>query len=321
MHEVKLRGVDLNLLTVLGALLRSQSVTRAATELGMSQPAVSRALGRLRALLRDPLLARSPHGLVATPRARALAPRLHALLAEAGALITEAPFDPATLSAVMRVAATDHQTLLLLPRLMPRLAVAAPGLALRVVPMTGATIEELATGRLDLAFAVAQEAVPASLRQSALYRDRFATALRRGHPALADWSLARFCALDHILVSITGTGLGATDLALAGRGLSRRVALWLPHFHAALRMVAETDMTVTLPRSLAQDQAEALGLVLMEPPVATPPFTIVSLWPEVLDADPAHRWLRAQVAEAARTLPAVEPPLRPAGLEPATKPL
>lgn len=306
MHEVKLRGVDLNLLTVLGALLRTASVTRAAAELGMSQPAVSRALGRLRALLNDPLLARGPGGLTPTPRALALAPRVQALLGEAQALIAGAPFDPARLEAVMRVAATDHQTLLLLPRLMPRLAARAPGLGLRVVPMTGQTGEELAAGRLDLAFAVAQDGLAGSLRQRALYRDRFVTVLRQGHPALMDWSLARFCALDHILVSVTGGGLGATDRALAARGLSRRVALWLPHFHAALRMVAETEMTVTLPRSLALDQAEALGLVLVEPPLETERFTIAALWPEALDADAAHRWLRAQVMEAAREIPGVE---------------
>lgn len=309
MHEVKLRGVDLNLLTVLGALLRHASVTRAAEELGMSQPAVSRALGRLRGLLGDALLVRGPRGaLLPTPRAQALGPRLAALLAEAAELVAPTGFDPGRLQAVMRLAATDHDTLMLLPRLVPRLASEAPGLALRVLPITAATPEELAAGRLDLVFSLLGQPLPASLRQVALYRDGFVTLLRAGHPALADWSLDRYCALDHILVSVTGGGAGAVDEALAAQGRRRRVALWLPHFHAAMRMVAVTDMAVTLPRSLARSEGAGGGLAMLDPPLALPGFTITAIWPEVLADAPAHRWLRAHVVQAARGLPHVLPP-------------
>ncbi len=309
MHEVKLRGVDLNLLTVLGALLRHASVTRAAEELGMSQPAVSRALGRLRALLGDALLVRGPTGaLIPTPRAQALAPRLEALLAETAELVSREGFDPARLQAVMRLAATDHDTLMLLPRLVPLLAAEAPGLALRVLPITGTTVEELAAGRLDLAFSVLGTPLPASLRQLSLYHDRLVTVLRAGHPALAGWSLDGFCALDHILVSITGRGTGAVDDALAGLGRRRRVALWLPHFHAALRMVAQTEMAVTLPRSLALEHGPALGLEVREAPLPLTGFTATAIWPEVLGGAPAHRWLRGRVVAAARGLPHVAPP-------------
>ena len=308
MHEVKLRGVDLNLLTVLGALLRHASVTRAAAELGMSQPAVSRALGRLRALLGDGLLVRGPGGsLLPTPRAQALAPRLAALLAEAADLVSPSGFDPGQLRAVMRLAATDHQTLQLLPRLVPRLAAEAPGLGFRVLPVTAATLEELAAGRLDLVFSALGQPLPASLRQISLFRDGFVTLLRAGHRALGDWSLDRYCALDHVLVSVTGSGAGPVDEALAVLGRRRRVALWLPHFHAAMRMVAVTDMAVTLPRSLALDGAGALGLALLEPPLPLPGFTTTAIWPEVLAGAPAHRWLRARVVEAARGLPHVLP--------------
>lgn len=127
-----------------------------------------------------------------------------------------------------------------------------------------------------------------------------------GHPALADWSVARYCALDHTLVSSTGQGRGAMDEALATIGQRRRVALWVPHFTAALRLVAGSDLTVTLPRSLAETDGPELGLVVLDPPLPSPTFTIVSLWPEVLDAAPAHRWLRAQVRQAARGLVGVE---------------
>ncbi len=314
MHEVKLRAVDLNLLTLLGALLRHASVTRAATELGMSQPAVSRALGRLRALLGDGLLVRGPGGaLLPTPRAQALAPRVAALLAEAADLVTPAGFDPGQLRSVMRLAATDHDTLMLLPRLVPRLATEAPGLALRILPITATTPEELAAGRVDLVFSVLGQPLPGSLRQLPLYRDGFVTLLRAGHPALGAWSLDRYCALDHILVSVTGSGTGAVDEALAAQGRRRRVALWLPHFHAAMRMVAVTEMAVTLPRSLALlDEAggglAARGLAMRDPPLPVPGFTITAIWPEVLANAPAHRWLRGHVAQAARGLPHVLPP-------------
>lgn len=300
MRIVDLRGTDLNLLPVLAALLAARSVTGAARMAGLSQPAMSRALGRLRARLGDPLLVQGR----LTPRAEALAAPLAAALAATQAVLDSAPFDPAQAQGELRMAATDNQTMLLLPRLVPVLSAAAPGLDLRVEPYSANTAVELRDGRLDLAFGVvgmSMTAAEAGLRSRKLYADSFVSLLRPGHPAAANWTPEGFAGLDHVLVSTGGEGLGAVDLALAGLGLKRRVALRIPHFFAAFGVVAATDMVVTLPLSLAAREAAPRGLVALPPPIAVPGFEVMMLWGEVLDAEPRHRWLRGVVAEVART--------------------
>lgn len=307
MRQVKLRGVDLNLLVLLDLLVEHRSVTTAAAAANMSQPAMSRALGRLRGLLGDPLLARGRQGLVPTPAALALQPALRRLLEDAGALLQRRRFDPAAWRGQVGIAATDHQTILLLPALMRRVSREAPLLDLQVIPFVARMLEELREGRLGLSFGIAEQTLPPGLRREALHEDSFVTVLRAGHPALADWGLARFVALEHVLVTVLGEGQGAIDGLLRERGLTRRVALRLPHFYAAMAVVAETDLVVTLPRSIALRQAAALGLVAVEPPVAPPPFTTTVIWPEVLDADPGNAWLRGLVREESRRIAGAPP--------------
>jgi len=296
MRDVNLRSVDLNLLVVLRALLEHAHVTRAAEVAGLSQPAMSRALARLRALFDDPLLVRGDRGLVRTPKAAALRPRVVALLREIEGLVSERPFDPARLSGRVSLAATDHQTLLLLPFLMRRLSREAPGLDTTVVPIAAAALQGMLRGEVDLAFAV-EEALPAGLLFEPLYRDTFVTLMREGHPAASDLTLDAFLRLDHVLVTIFGDGRGVIDDTLAERGLERRIALRIPHFYSAINIVAETDLVVTIPRSIALRYAAPHGLVMLEPPVSRPPFTVITTWPAVLDADPTNAWLRGIVRD------------------------
>ncbi len=304
MHEVNLRGVDLNLMVLLDLLVEHRSVTAAAEAAHMSQPAMSRALGRLRALLRDPLLARGAQGLVPTPAAVAMQPALKRMLAEAAGLVARRRFDPAAWRGQVGIAATDHQTILLLPRLIRRLFAEAPLMELRVVPFQASRLDELRDGRLHLTFGILEQALPPGLRREALDEDRFVTLLRAGHPALSDWRVERFAALDHVLVTVLGEGRGAMDELLRAQGLSRRVALRLPHFYAAMAVVADSDLVVTLPASIARRHAAPLGLVAVEPPLAPPPFNTTMVWPEVLDADPGNAWLRGLVREEAARLAA-----------------
>jgi DNA-binding transcriptional LysR family regulator len=299
MRDVNLRSVDLNLLVVLRALLEHAHVTRAAEVAGLSQPAASRALARLRALFGDPLLVRGDRGLVRTPKAAALRPRVEALLREIEGLIGERPFDPGTLSGRVSLAATDHQTLLLLPSLVRRLSRDAPGLDVTVVPISAPVLRGMLRGEVDLAFAV-DEALPPDLLFEPLYRDTFVTLMRRGHPAASNLTLDVFLGLDHVLVTIFGDGRGIMDDALAERGLARRIALHIPHFYPAINIVAETDLVVTIPRSIALRYAAPHGLAILEPPVSRPPFTVISTWPAVLDADPTNAWLRGIVRDEVR---------------------
>jgi DNA-binding transcriptional LysR family regulator len=309
MHEVNLRGVDLNLLVMLEALIRERNVTRAAEAVAMSQPAMSRALARLRRLLDDPILVRGPEGLQPTIRARSLQPRLAALLNEAKGLIEPKGFDPLTYRGEWRIASTDHQTILQLPLFMARLAREAPHVDLRVSAASQDVFEKLGRGEIDLAFGVAETRVPQNLKRQGLYRDRFVTMLRRGHPALADWSLERFVALDHVLVTILDldAGRGVMDDALEALGLSRRIALRLPHFFAAINIVATSDLVVTLPFTIAERFREEYRLAAIEPPLAYPHFEVISLWSEAVDHDPAGRFLRAIARDEARRIPGAMP--------------
>lgn len=315
MRQVNLRAVDLNLLVLLDLLVEHRSVTAAAVAANMSQPAMSRALGRLRGLLGDPLLARGSQGLVPTPAALALLPVLKRLLGDAAGLVARRRFDPSAWRGRIDIAATDHQTILLLPGLMRRISREAPLLDVRVIPFLARMLDDLRDGRLSLSFGVLEQALPPGLLCEALQEDGFVTVMRARHPALKDWDLARFVGLEHVLVTVLGDGHGAMDDLLRRHGLARRVALRLPHFYAAMAVVAESDFVVTLPRSIALRHAATLGLVAVEPPLAPAPFTTTVVWPEVLDADPGNIWLRALVRDEARRIAgaASPPPGAPPG--------
>lgn len=307
MRAANLRGIDLNLLVLLDHLLAERNVTRAAAAAHLSQPAMSRALGRLRALLDDPILVRGADGLVPTARALALQPALKRTLAEIRDLLAPQAFDPAAWRARVTVSATDHQTILLLPAVIARLSREAPGLDVDVTPLRARELDSLRDGRTQLSFGVVEAPLPPGLRRRVLYRDRFVTVLRRDHPAAArDWSAADFAGLDHVLVTVLGDGRGFLDDQLAQQGLRRRVALRLPHFYAAMEVVARSDRVVTLPATLAARFAAGLGLAVREPPVPETRFTPTLIWPDATDADPAMRWLRDVVAEEAARTPGVE---------------
>jgi DNA-binding transcriptional LysR family regulator len=261
---------------------------------------MSRALGRLRALLGDPLLTRGRTGLVPTPAALRLHPIVRSALAEVERMVAPRSFDPATWTAEIAIAASDQQTIQLLPDVMARVARDAPALRVNVVPAGPDTWSDLRDGRLHLAFGIAEQRLPPGLRFAPLYDDAFVSLLRLEHPAARDWTLRAFIELDHVLVTVLRDGRGVLDEVLAEQGLSRRVALRLPHFYAAMAVVARTDMVVTLPRSLADTYAAALGLIALEPPLERAPFTVGLIWPDSLGAEPGMIWIRALVAEEVR---------------------
>jgi DNA-binding transcriptional LysR family regulator len=307
MRELDLRGIDLNLLVLLDALIEHRNVTRAAEGMHMSQPAMSRALGRLRKLLNDPILVRGGDGLVTTPRATALQPELKRLLNEISHLVSDIPFSPEQLTGCVTLAATDHQMLVLLPKLMALLSRAAPKLDVRVIPLFNIAEERLHDGSIDLAFGILQAPLPATLCQESLYEDAYITLMRRGHPASECCSLAeplrmrieQFVSLNHVLVTAVGDSRGFVDTALDKLGLQRRVVLRLPSFITALAVVAESDFVVTLPASIARRYAAQDDLVAITPPIDCPAITHTSIWSGVRDADLTNQWLRKLVREAA----------------------
>lgn len=305
MTKMHLHEIDLNLLTLLEALFAAGTVTGAGDRVGLSQPAASRALGRLRSMLGDPLFVRGRERLTPTPRAAALEAPLGHVLAAIRAMVTTPHFDPATATGTVRLMLPDTDAAGMVPRLLGALAREAPLLDVALLPRRADPLHVLATDGADIAIGAFTTAA-AGYRRQRLYGDTMVCVLRRGHPALArELTLARFVALKHALISITGEGGGAVDRALAARGLARRIALRIPSFLAAPLVVARSDLIVTMPRRVVQEFAALAPIVLVEPPLPIPSFTVSQVWHERRQADPRHAWLRRTIfANAAEPLAA-----------------
>lgn len=293
---MRLTGIDLNLLTSLDALLDERSVTRAAHRLGVSQPAVSHNLRRLRELLGDPLLVRTPRGMQATPRAAELRPAVRAALDAAEAVLQPAPgFDPARAERTFALAMADQAAFQLLPPLIERIAAAAPGVALRLRPPTGDLSSALAEGEVELGIGVFGDS-PAQIRSERLWTEQFACVVRRGGPgSRAPLDLARYVARPHLQVAPRGRPGSTVDDLLAQRGLRRRIAVVVPHFLVAPAIVASSELVWTAPAGLAHALAEHYPLAVRPPPLAIPSFAIAMRWHLRLDRDPGVAWLRGML--------------------------
>ncbi|MFC0166558.1 LysR family transcriptional regulator [Pseudoduganella danionis] len=295
---INLRSIDLNLLVTLDVLLAEHNVTRAAKRLHFSQPSISVHLARLREIFGDPLLLPGPRGMQPTARAEALREPLRlALAALEHAVAPSAAFDPAAASNTWRVAATDYgESTIVLPAL-ATIRTAAPASRLAVVELAPPRISRQAEqGEIDLAFHTETEA-PAGMRHRLLFEERYVLAGRQGHPRLKRRpSLSQFCALDHVIVSPNGGGFsGVTDQALAASGLTRHVALSVPHFLFVMAALAQTDLVAMLPERLVRSNP---ALRSVAPPVEVPGFRMAMLWHERVHRDAAHQWLRAQIIAA-----------------------
>lgn len=298
-----LHAIDLNLLIAFDALLEEGSVTKAAQRVGLSQPAMSNALRRLRKAIGDELLVRTKAGMVPTPRALELAgPVRDALTTLSRALEDHGRFDPATAERRFTLAANDYAEMVLLPALAQMLAQRAPGVDLRVRILGDLPGSALESGEIDLAVGAFQD-MPGSFRQQGLFRDRFVCVVRPDHPDIqGSLSLDQYTRHPHVLIAPRARGQGVVDHVLAQRGLKRRVAVSVPHFSVAPMLVAQTDHVLTLASRVACAFGAALGLQLLEPPVQLPQFTIRQVWHQRFQQDPAHVWLRGCLAEIAQSI-------------------
>eukprot|EP01030_Chromulinospumella_sphaerica_P010586 gene10586-10397_t len=297
---INLRSIDLNLLVTLDILLAEHNVTRAAKRLHFSQPSVSVHLARLREIFGDPLLLPGPRGMQPTARAEALRePLRQALAALEHAVAPGVAFDPAAASNIWRLAATDYgETTIVLPAL-AAIRSAAPASRIAIVELAPSRISRQAEqGDIDLAFHTETEA-PAGMRHRLLFEERYVLAARHDHPRLKRRpSLSQFCALDHVIVSPNGGGFyGVTDQALAAAGLTRHVALSVPHFLFVMAALAQTDLVAMLPERLVRGNP---ALRSVAPPVEVPGFRMAMLWHERVHRDAAHQWLREQIISAIR---------------------
>jgi DNA-binding transcriptional LysR family regulator len=297
MHQVDLSTVDLNLLKLFEALARERSVTQAGLRLGLSQPAASRALGRLRTMLGDRLVVRGKLGLELTPRGAALAGPVAKLLEDARSIVSPAVFDPASATGRIAIAAHDHLSMTVLAGLIARFERDAPALSLHIAQPAGDNVRLIEQGGADLALGIFQ-ALPGSLHRRGLYADRLACVVRSGHPAVADGlGLERYVALRHIAVTISGMGESSVDVALTTLGRGRHVALRVPHFLAGAMLVADSDMILTLPSRLARLLAQRLPLAVLDLPLQVAPLSPAMIWHERVHRDPAHVWVRQQLVD------------------------
>ena len=300
-----LRRLDLNLLVVLQTVLETRNVTLAAERLHMSQPAVSRALTRLRRVFDDPLFIKGAGGVIATPRAELLSTSVAGLLYSIDAVVG-GQFDPATTDRVFRIATTDYGGLALLPRVVETLARKAPNCGIEVLPFAGDVFRRLSAGDVDLVL-YSDDPVPYGLRTQLLFEETYTSLVRTGHKLVATAdpafvSLDGFLGYPHILISLFGGRTGVIDDALARIGRRRRIAVWLPYFATAALIAAETDMILTIPTLASRRLAVQHGLTAFAPPLAIEGYGYNLVWHERTNHDPGSAWLRQGFADAARSM-------------------
>jgi DNA-binding transcriptional LysR family regulator len=303
MQAPRLSTTDLNLLVAFDAMVAEGNVTRAAERVGLTQPAMSHALGRLRKLVGDPLFVRTPQGMVPTPRALELCEPIRRALGEIDRALHEAPqFSPAEARRTFALACVDFGSFIVVPPLFARIRKEAPGVDLSVRQLRDDTIErQLAEGDVDLAVGVLYGAEPPWMVKKRLFEERFVCLCRKDHPMVnGALTLDAFLALDHALISPRGRQGGFVDRALAAIGKKRRVALTIPHFLAAPMVVASTDLVLTLPERIGRSFATMLPLTVAEPPLEVGGFSVSAYWHESQGHDPAHAWFRSMVMEVGR---------------------
>ncbi|QXJ25655.1 LysR family transcriptional regulator [Actinomadura graeca] len=293
--------LDLNLLRVFDALLQEGGVTAASERLHLSVPATSRALGRLRRAMGDPILVRAGRGMAPTPFALRAAPRVRSLLDEASALISaDREVTPAELERTFTIRINDGVAATLVTAAVEATAAAAPGVTLRFVAEGGESDEALRGGSVDLDIGAGDVTAP-DLRTAVLYRDRHVGIVRAGSPLarLRRPALEDVCRYPHVSASRRGRARGPLDAVLDAAGLQRRVAAVVPTFAVAALLVASSHYVGLVPQRLAEQHGRALGITWFPIPATLPALDVRLLWHARLDADPAQRWLRRTILDQA----------------------
>ncbi|NEC65863.1 LysR family transcriptional regulator [Streptomyces sp. SID9727] len=293
-------GLDLNLLVALDVLLDECSVSGAAARLHLSEPAMSRTLGRIRRALGDPVLVRAGRAMVPTPHALAIHGEVRAVVERArGVFLSGGKVDLRALSRTFTVLAQDTLAAVSGPALFARIAREAPGVRLRFLMESHVDGPFLREGAADLEVGVIDTRSP-EVRREHLYADRMLGVVRPGHPLLdGEVTPARFAAHDHVTVSRRGRTRGPVDTALAELGLSRRVVASVGTLPSSLFILLGSDL-VGLTSLRARPLTEPLGLRTFEVPLPLPPLPFGMAWHPRHDADPAHAWLRQCFRELAR---------------------
>jgi DNA-binding transcriptional LysR family regulator len=296
---VNVADLDLNLLRAFDAVLREGSVTAAAGRLGLSQPAMSNALARLRQLLGDPLFMRTPGGMRPTPFAQQLAaPVQQALDLIRASLSQQAGFDPRTSDRIFRLQLTDVGEIAFLPPLLERLQGDAPRVRVETQHLPQDEVSDaLASGEVDVAVGFLPE-LSAGVVQRRLFRDRYVCLVRADHPKIGSrLTLTQFLAATHVLVSSRGSAHEIVEQTLRNQGLVRRIALRVPHFTVVPMILARTDHMVIVPQGLVGAITPFGRFKALKPPVDIPALDVKVHWHERFGQDPGTAWLRGVLVD------------------------
>jgi len=303
---MNLQTIDLNLLVVLEALIEERNVTRAATRIGLSQPAMSNALARLRRTFDDPLLVRSPEGMTPTPAAQALIIPVRAALTQLRQALEEKPdFDPQASERTFHLLTSDYAEIMLFAPLLQTLRARRLSVRLRsqrprsvFEPPSTASLAE----SFDLAIGFYPDALSldARLHSETLWEEKNVCIASLRHPAIQKKiSLRQFAAAEHVALFYKAQGPGVIDTLLAQKGFTRRLVMQASHFASVPFLVAGTDLIATIPERLARHFSRALKLQILPVPLEIPPFRLTMLWHQRHHSDLAHQWLRRQISETA----------------------
>lgn len=296
---MELHELDLNLLVTFNHLLVERRVSAVAERLGVSQPAVSNSLAKLRRLFGDELFLRTPKGMEPTPFADQLAESVSYALAMIHSGVNQrVSFDPATARGALTIGMTDIGEIYFLPALLDRLRRDAPGLTLSTVRNAAVNLrDELETGKVDLAMGLLPQ-LKAGFFQRRLFTQSYVCLMRRGHHLdKKRISLAEYSAAEHLVVVSAGTGHGKVDELLSRSGVVRTIRLTVPHYVSVGHILQHSDLIATVPERLADRLLEPFGLVRVPQPAKLPDVAINVFWHAKYHRSPANRWLRGIVFE------------------------
>ena len=306
--------IDLNLLVYLDVLLRERNVTNAASHLGLSQPALSNGLRRLRELFDDPLLIRTSEGMVPTERALKLQPVIRDVLSKIDkAVQPQAAFDPTKDEHFFRIMASDYAESALFPHVLRQLREKAPGIVLDIMTPSDVSFLDVEQGKVDMAIN-RFDTMPQSFHQKAIWVDDFSCLLSINNPIVEDFSLETYLQAAHIWVSKTGMGVGVgmnpldvqhlgwVDEALRSIDQQRHIAIFTRHYQAAMLLAEQNDLIVTLPSKAAELQRDNPRVVIKKPPFEIPPLDLTMAWSALLQHNPAHQWMRRFIVDVASGL-------------------
>jgi DNA-binding transcriptional LysR family regulator len=312
---VNINRVDLNLLVYLDVLLHEKSVSRAAEQLGITQPALSNGLKRLRELFNDPLLIRSSEGMKPTERAIEIQPRVRKILAETAEMLEpKQEFKPLQSRRVFRVMVSDYAEATLIPPLIKQIRSEAPNIILDFLTPSDVSYHDMEMGRVDMAINRFDE-VPGSFHQAVIWRDSFSCLMSRYNPIVDNFNLKTYLEAQHIWVSKTGMGvgfgvnpeksggLGWIDQALARIGKRRKITIFTRHYQMPALLVQTNDLVATLPSRIAHMHADNPRLMMSEPPFHIPEFELIMAWSPLLHHNAGHQWLRRLVHYVAQRMP------------------